>query len=212
MRAVRFWSILAIAVAAGLLAWPLPGGARDTSVFTDDPYPCSVLSPFPCQPSFCSVLRPGPCQPDINYPFGQNLQLTITSRDSQQPQRVAVAAAPDGKATADKDKEAAERRLNTIGDMFAALRACWVPPAEDESRPGTQLSVRLSFKRNGEVFGKPRVTYATPGLPDSVRQAYWDAIRAAVERCTPLAFTAGLGGALAGRPFAIRFVDRRSAS
>ena len=30
--------------------------------------------------------------------------------------------------------------------------------------------------------------------------------------CTPLGFSSGLGGALAGRPFAIRFVDKRSAS
>src|SRR5215469_16920507 len=177
MRARFCQLIVGLAVAAALLAWPLPGGARDTSVFTDDPYPCSVLSPFPCQPSFCSVLRPGPCQPDINYPFGQNLQLTITSRAAEQPQRVAVAAAP---------------RLNTIGDMFAALRACWVPPAEDESRPGTQLSVRLSFKRNGEPVGPPRVTYVSRGTPADVRKTYLDAVTAALNRCTPLPFSRGL--------------------
>ncbi len=79
-------------------------------------------------------------------------------------------------------------------------------------RPFHQVCGVLSFKRNGEIFGKPRVTYVTPGLPGHVRQAYWDAVEAAVERCTPLAFSGGLGGALAGRPFAIRFVDKRSAS
>jgi hypothetical protein len=35
------------------------------------------------------------------------------------------------------------------------------------------------------------------------------AITAALERCTPLPFTDGLGGAVAGRPIAIRFVDNR---
>jgi hypothetical protein len=209
MRARFCRLIIGLAFAAALFAWPVPSDARDTSVFTNDPYPCTVTSPFPCQPSFCSVLRPGPCQPDINYPFGQNLQLTIKSRASQQPQQVAVAAAPDGKAADDKDKNAADRRLNTIGDMFAALRACWVPPVEDESRPGTQLSVRLSFKRNGEPVGPPRVTYVSPGTPADVRKTYLDAVTASLNRCTPLPFSRGLGGALAGRPIAIRFIDDR---
>ena len=84
--------IIAFAVAA-FFAWPEPSGARDTSVFAD-PYPCSVLSPTPCTPTFCSVFSRFPCQPDINYPFGQNLQLTIRSRDVEPPPVVA-AAAPD---------------------------------------------------------------------------------------------------------------------
>jgi hypothetical protein len=33
----------------------------------------------------------------------------------------------------------------------------------------------------------------------------------ALERCTPLRFTPGLGGAIAGRPIAIRYVDNRNA-
>lgn len=128
--------------------------------------------------------------------------MTIESRDR-------TSAAAPGR---DENDGEVPERLGTIRAVFATLRGCWVPPAKEDSRPGTQLSVRLSFKRNGELFGKPRVTYVTPGLPDQMRQAYWDAIEAAVERCTPLAFTKGLGGALAGRPFAIRFVDKRSAS
>ncbi len=35
---------------------------------------------------------------------------------------------------------------------------------QEDSRPGTQVAVRLSFKRNGEIFGMPRVTYVTPGI------------------------------------------------
>ena len=192
--------ISGLAVAAALLAWALPGEARDTSVFTDDPYPCTVLSPYPCRPSFCSVFSPRPCQPEINYPFGQNLQLTIRSRGAE-PAPVA-AAAPD-------EKPDAPRRLNTIRDMFAALRACWVPPAKDDSRAGTQLSVQLSFKRNGEPLGPPRVTYVSPGTPADVRKTYLDAVTASLERCTPLPFSSRLGGALAGRPIAIRFIDDR---
>jgi hypothetical protein len=191
--------ILAIAVAAGLCAWPQPASAQSTSVFAD-PYPCSVLSPQPCHPTFCSVFSRFPCQPEINYPFGQNLQLTIRSRGVEPPPVVA-ATAPDEK----KDPP----RLNTIRDMFAALRACWVPPAKDDSRAGTQMSVRLSFKRNGEPVGPPKVTYVSAGTPADVRKTYLDAVTASIERCTPLPFSRGLGGALAGRPIAIRFIDDR---
>ena len=41
--------------------------------------PCSVLSGVPCTPSFCSVFNSGPCIPEIDYPVGENLQLTIQS-------------------------------------------------------------------------------------------------------------------------------------
>jgi len=73
-----------------------------------------------------------------------------------------------------------------------------------------QMSVRFAFKRNGEIIGTPRVTYATPGTPREVRDAYHQAITAALERCTPLPFTSAMGGAIAGRPIAIRYVDNRT--
>ena len=45
--------------------------------------PCSVLDGRPCTPSYCSPLEPGPCIPEIDYPYGQNLQLTIESVPSE---------------------------------------------------------------------------------------------------------------------------------
>ena len=36
-----------------------------------------------------------------------------------------------------------------------------------------------------------------------------NAINASLKACLPLKFTGGLGGALAGRPIAIRYVDNR---
>jgi hypothetical protein len=96
--------------------------------------------------------------------------------------------------------------------MFDALRSCWVPPPQDEARPGMQMTVRLSFKRNGEIFGPPRVVYVSHDAPEKTRNVYHDAITSALDRCTPLPFTAGLGGAIAGRPIAVRFVDNRKES
>ena len=73
-----------------------------------------------------------------------------------------------------------------------------------------EMSIRLSFKRDGEMVAPPRVTYATPAVPADTRQTYRDAITAAFDRCLPLQFTSGLGGAIAGRPIAIRYVDDRT--
>ena len=156
--------------------------------------PCSVLDGRPCTPSYCSVFNDGPCIPEIDYPYGQNLQLTIESAPAQ-------------------DQAAKYRRpdhdLETIGDLFAALRSCWSPPPSEIARPGMQMSVRFSFKRSGEIIAAPRVTYATAGVPANTRAAYLDAINASLEACAPLKFTSGLGGAVAGRPIAIRYVDNR---
>jgi hypothetical protein len=42
-----------------------------------------------------------------------------------------------------------------------------------------------------------------------VRDAYLKSIKSSLDACMPLRFTGGLGGALAGRPIAIRYVDNR---
>jgi hypothetical protein len=156
--------------------------------------PCSVLDGQPCTPSFCSVFNDGPCIPEIDYPYGQNLQLTIES-------------------VPPKDQAAKYRKpnhdLDSIGDLFAALRSCWTPPPADSAREGMQMSVRFSFKRSGEIIAAPRLTFATAGVPADTRAIYLKAINASLDACKPLKFTGELGGALAGRPIAIRYVDNR---
>jgi hypothetical protein len=156
--------------------------------------PCSVLDDRPCTPYYCSVLSHGPCIPEIDYPYGENLQLTIETVPPQDQ------AAKYQKPNHD---------LDTIGDLFAALRSCWSPPPSDSAREGMQMSVRFSFKRSGEMIGAPRLTFSTAGTPADVRATYLKAINASLDACLPLKFTGGLGGALAGRPIAIRYVDNR---
>jgi hypothetical protein len=156
--------------------------------------PCSVLSNEPCTPYYCSVFNHGPCIPEIDYPIGQNLQLTIQSVPSRED--AAKYQKPD-------------HDLDTIGDLFAALRSCWSPPPADDAREGMQMSVLFSFKRSGEVIAPPRVTYATRNVPQQTRDTYRKAITASLDACVPLKFTGGLGGALAGRPIMIRYVDNR---
>src|SRR5436305_1643094 len=156
--------------------------------------PCSVLSGEPCTPTFCSVFNHGPCIPEIDYPIGQNLQLTIQS----------VPARNDAPKYRRPDHD-----LDTIGDLFAALRSCWSPPPADVGREGMQMSVLFSFKRSGETIAPPRITYSTREATQQTRDFYLKAIAASLNACMPLKFTGGLGGALAGRPIMIRYVDNR---
>jgi hypothetical protein len=153
-----------------------------------------VLDDEPCTPGFCSVFNHGPCIPEIDYPSGENLQLTIQ----------AVPPKDDAARYQKPDHD-----LDNIGDLFAALRSCWTPPPSDLARQGMQMSVRFSFKRSGEMIARPRLTFATSGVSADTRAAYLKAINASLDACLPLTFSAALGGALAGRPIAIRYVDNR---
>jgi hypothetical protein len=99
--------------------------------------------------------------------------------------------------------------LNTLKDLGAALRACWTPPPLAQSRAGMQITVQLSFKRNGELLGSPRITFETAGATNDERLAYRIALAETLKRCRPLPFTAALGNAVAGRPFTMRFMDER---
>ena len=152
---------------------------------------CSVLDPRPCTPTVCP-LDGEPCQPQYPFPLGENLQLTIKSADSHAGEKVDP-----------------EHKIDTIHDLFVALRACWRPPDEGEAHEGTQMAVRFAFKRTGEIIGQPRVTYTTPGIDGDTRKLYRDAITHALDRCTPMPFSKGMGGAIAGRPIAIRYVENR---
>src|SRR4051812_16227636 len=189
--------VLIFLVVAAAAAFTGQAGAQQRRQIDATPFshaPCSVLDGQPCTPSFCSVFNEGPCIPEIDYPYGENLQLTIQSAPPQDD--LAKYRKPD-------------HDLDSIGDLFAALRACWSPPPADSAREGMQMSVRFSFKRSGEMIGAPRLTFATANVPSETRTTYLNAINASLSACVPLKFTDGLGGALAGRPIAIRYVDNR---
>jgi len=186
---------LIVAVAGSTIAGTADARRRhhiDATPFSHAP--CSVLSRRPCTPYFCSVFNRGPCIPEIDYPYGENLQLTIETVPSLD------------EAT---KYQKPDHDLDNISDLFAALRSCWIPPQRDAAKEGMQMTVRFSFKRSGDMIGPPRVTFATAGVPADVRDSYFKAISTSLDACVPLKFTGGLGGALAGRPIAIRYVDNR---
>jgi hypothetical protein len=102
--------------------------------------------------------------------------------------------------------------LNTLRDVWRVLEFCWQthqPPLE-QARPGMNVTVMLTFTRSGELLGEPRFTYMTPEARPETRALYQRAVVAAIDACTPLPLTPALGGALAGRPTIMPFVDRRN--
>ena len=53
-----------------------------------------------------------------------------------------------------------ERRTGPVDlppEVGPSIAACWRPPHK-----GDQVTVQLSFKRDGSLFGKPRINYVKP--------------------------------------------------
>ena len=81
--------------------------------------------------------------------------------------------------------------------------------ADEQSRRGMQITVLMSFKRNGELFGQPRITFQSSDASDAERASYRTAVVETLKRCASLPFTEAFGNGMAGEPFSMRFVDDR---
>ena len=100
--------------------------------------------------------------------------------------------------------------VHTLHDLSAAFAGCWSPPPLDPERSPVDLTFQVSFKRSGELFGKPRTINFARQVTDKEREVYYRAVAEAVERCAQMPFTEAMGGAAAGRQFRINFQDRRN--
>jgi hypothetical protein len=99
------------------------------------------------------------------------------------------------------------QQIDTIKDVYAKLNSCWRPPASRVNL--MDITVIVSFNREGAILGQPRITYESANAGDDDRLAYRIAVMETLQRCSPLPFTEGLGGAVAGRPFAVTFRSRK---
>lgn len=109
------------------------------------------------------------------------------------------------------DQAAAEGpQVDNIEEMFARLKQCWKAPLLSAGDPGMQITVLVSFKRNGEILGHPRITFESRDASDDERIVYRTAVMEMLQRCSPMPFTRGMGDAVAGRPLTLRFDDRRN--
>ena len=100
------------------------------------------------------------------------------------------------------------QQLDTLKDIFARLHSCWKPPPLSRANP-IDITVVVSFNREGAIIGHPRITYESEQATDNDRLQYRIAVMETLQRCAPLPFTEALGGAVAGRPFAIPFRNKK---
>jgi hypothetical protein len=101
------------------------------------------------------------------------------------------------------------QQVNTIRDVYAKLKTCWKPPPASSANPDVDITVIVSFKRTGDILGRPKITYESEQANDNDRLMYRIAVMEALQRCTPMPFTEAMGNAVAGRPFAIQFRNRK---
>ena len=101
------------------------------------------------------------------------------------------------------------QQVNNIREAFQRFLSCWKPPPASQAHPGIDITVIVSFTRAGEILGRPKVTYESEQADDNDRLQYRIAVMEALQRCTPMPFSESMAGAVAGRPFAIPFHNRK---
>jgi hypothetical protein len=94
-----------------------------------------------------------------------------------------------------------------VHGVATGLAACWRPPHDDD-----QVTVSISFTREGAVIGEPRIVFVRSSGGRADDAALADSMMAAIRDCTPLRFSARLGAAIAGHVLAIRFLGRSRAT
>jgi hypothetical protein len=102
-----------------------------------------------------------------------------------------------------------EGPVNTLQDINKAVDRCWQFPPVDEGRSPVDVIFQVSFKRSGELFGKPRVVKFSRDVSQQERERFYQAVVEAIDRCSPMPFTDSMGGAVAGRTLHFRFIDSR---
>jgi hypothetical protein len=105
--------------------------------------------------------------------------------------------------------QADPEQIDTIKDVFAKLRTCWKPPPPSRANPDIDITVIVSFNRDGNILGHPKVTYESEQATDNDRLMYRIAVMETLQRCVPLPFSESMAGAIAGRPFAVQFHNRK---
>ena len=177
---------------AGMAAPERAEAACSTSVFARHPCPSvpSVLRNHPYTPYSCGVFG-GPCNPEPQYPLNQVPVLKVEGHvGPSEP----------------LDRDHPVDRLYDLGPL---LSKCLEMPPDDEVRPGMRVTLKLAFKRNGELLAEPRFTYTTREASQEEKKVYREAALDMLKRCTPLPITAELGGAIAGRPFVVPITETR---
>jgi hypothetical protein len=94
-----------------------------------------------------------------------------------------------------------------VHGIATGIAACWRPPHDDD-----QVTIRVSFTREGAVIGEPRIVFVQSSGGQADDPALAHSMVMAIRDCTPLHFSAQLGSAIAGQVLDIRFIGRSRAT
>lgn len=101
------------------------------------------------------------------------------------------------------DAAPSAEQLSRLDQIGPAILGCWRPPAGAE---GSQATVMFSLNRSGAVIGKPKLTFVKLVGDTGTQQRFAASVTQAMANCTPLALSPGLGAAIAGEVFTLRFI------
>jgi hypothetical protein len=91
--------------------------------------------------------------------------------------------------------------VTRVHGVATGIAACWRPPHDDD-----QVTVRISFTREGAVIGEPKIVFVRSSGGPADDSALAQSMLAAIRDCTPLNFSGRLGSAIAGQVLNIRFI------
>jgi GH24 family phage-related lysozyme (muramidase) len=89
---------------------------------------------------------------------------------------------------------------NTLVDLRRQFEGCL---SRTPLPTGSRVTIVFMTKRDGSIFGKPRITYSHLEGDAEARKRFLDDAERAVDSCLPLKVTPALGAAIAGRMFSI---------
>ena len=92
--------------------------------------------------------------------------------------------------------------LRHTDELGPALLECWHPPAGAE---GSSVTLRFSFRRDGSVFGQPRVTHVDVAGDEEARRAFVPSAIRAIEQCAPLELSPEMAASIGGKVFVMQF-------
>lgn len=98
--------------------------------------------------------------------------------------------------------------VGRLAEIAPAFRRCWSPPAMSGPEQGIFVVVRFSLRRDGTIFGAPRIRHVAGTQDQGLRQRFAASVLAAMRDCAPLRLSRSLGEGIAGRPFTLRFHGR----
>ena len=97
--------------------------------------------------------------------------------------------------------------VTRVHGIAIGIAACWRPPHDND-----QVTVRVSFTREGAVIDQPRIVFARSSSGRAGDAALARSMLKAIQECTPLHFSARLGSAIAGQVLDIRFIGPNRAT